>query len=495
MDRRKFIRNTACGTLGLMLGGLDVLNSLAAAGQRPNILFAIADDWAWPFASIVDEPGIETPAFDRVARNGVLFTNAFTAAPQCSPCRAATLTGRNIWEIQEAGTHFSLFPAGLQAYPDLLETAGYHVGYTGKGWAPGEWEKAGRPRNPAGNQYNQSIRGNVPAMGITPIDYAGNFELFLKDRPDDTPFCFWFGGYEPHRDYEYLSGRNKNGKDPSVVRVPGFLPDVQETRDDLADYFVEVEWFDTHLGRMLKKLHKMGELENTLVVVTGDNGMPFPRAKATLYDYGVHVPLAIMWPKAIPGGRVVDNLTTFIDFAPTFCEAAGVPVPPNMTGRSLLDMLQNPDAVDDREYILYGRERHACARRGNIGYPGRAIRTKDFLYIRNLKPDRWPAGDPESYGDIDASPSKTYMMENREAGGDLFDKAFGKRPAEELFKVSEDPYCLNDLAQDAAYADVKQKLKTLLETGLKEQGDPAMTGGPDFDDYPYFGTCLTDLTE
>lgn len=499
VDRRDFLNRAACGTLGILAGSaIQTANSPAAEARvkrrRPNIVFAISDDQSWPHAGAYGCKTTHTPGFDRVAREGILFQNAFCAAPQCSPCRASILTGRNIWQNEEAGTHASNFPRKLQVYTDLLEAAGYTIGSTGKTWGPGNWKITGWPRNPAGPSSNKfKVKGERP-KGVSGTDYAANFAAFLEQRPKDKPFCFWFGATEPHRSYEKGIGL-RSGKKLEDVVVPPFLPDTPEIRSDILDYCVEIEWFDKHLSRILALLEEAGERENTLVVVTSDNGMPFPRAKANLYEYGTHMPLAISWPARAKGGRVVDDLVSFIDFAPTFLEAAGLTAPDAMTGKSLLNVLTSEKSgrVDPtRDKVLTGRERHTHARPNNFAYPSRAIRTYEYLYIWNMKPDRWPAGDPglgEGYFDIDGSPTKQYMLENRtsDEGKRLFELAVGKRPAEELYDVRKDAGCINNLAQEPQYAGVRKDLRAQLERLLKEQGDPRVLGyGDIFESYPRY---------
>ena len=305
---------------------------------------------------------------------------------------------------EEAGTHGSVFPDTYPVFPDLLEAAGYAMGFTGKGWGPGDWQRGGWKRNPAGVAFSRATVDAKPADGINPRDYAADFVRFFEQIDDGKPFCFWYGGHEPHRRYEEGSGR-KAGKDLDRIEAPPFLPDTETVRSDIADYYVEVEWFDAQLAKMLSKLEAMGELDNTVVVVTGDNGMPFPRAKANLYDYGIRVPLAIRWSESIACGRHSEALVSFVDFAPTFLELAGAEIPASMTGRSLLPLLSGADDAEPQDYVVAGRERHTHARFDNLGYPARAIRTADYLYIWNMKPERWPAGDPgpddDWYHDID----------------------------------------------------------------------------------------------
>ena len=296
--------------------------------RRPNILLAISDDQSWRDAGAYGHRTLRTPAFDRIAREGTLFTHGYCPAPQCSPSRAALLTGRNIWQLEEAGTHDSLFPSQYDVYPELLKEVGYLIGYTGKPWGPGNWQVGGRSSNPAGEAYNQH-KLMPPTTGISNCDYAANFQAFLRDRSEAQPFCFWFGCREPHRPYERDSGILA-GKQVDLCDVPPFLPDVDLVRRDLLDYELEIEWFDDQLGQMVKVLEDLGELDNTLIVATSDNGLPFPRAKANLYEFGSRVPLAIRWGKV--SGKVVDGLVSLIDLAPTFLEAAGMGVHSGMTG-------------------------------------------------------------------------------------------------------------------------------------------------------------------
>jgi N-sulfoglucosamine sulfohydrolase len=484
LSRRTFLSASAAA-LGLAATGVQA----GAAARRPNILLAISDDQSFPHASAYGYRAVSTPAFDRIAREGALFMNGFCAAPQCSPCRAAMLTGRNIWQIEEAGTHASNFPAKFAVYPELLEQAGYHVGFTGKGWGPGNFKISGRTRNPAGEGYNRRKLA-PPARAMSGNDYAGNLEDFLAARPKDAPFCFWFGASEPHRDYDKGVGLRAGRRLEDVV-VPPFLPDTPEIRSDILDYCFEIEWFDQHLGRMIGMLEAAGELDNTLIIVTADNGMPFPYAKANLQEYGIHMPLAMRWGARMPGGRRIEDLVGFIDFAPTLLEAAGLPVPAAMTGRSLMNIIGSDRSgiVDpSRRHVLAGRERHTHARPDNVGYPARAIRTHDFLYIRNLKPDRWPAGDGPGYHDIDPSPAKSFLLENRhvESVRPFAELAVARRPLEELFDIRRDPGCLRNLAGEPEYAQVKQALWSVLEQELTRQGDPRMSGSEIFDSYPRY---------
>lgn len=465
------------------------LAQAAAPSGRPNILFCISDDQSYPHAGACGSPYFVTPGFDRVAGEGVLFRHAFVSAPSCAPSRASILTGQDFYRLREGSMNHTVWPSGVAGYPDILAAAGYHVGFTGKGWGPGNWQAAGRKEPPCGPAYNR-LRLTPPAKQLSDIDYAANFEEFLEQRPAGAPFCFWAGFSEPHREYEAGAG-SRHGKRIQDAPVPRFLPNVDMVRSDIADYAFEIEWFDRHLARMLEYLEKRRQLDNTIIVATADNGMPFPRAKGNLYDYGVRVPLAIRWGERIRPGRVLDDFVSFPDFAPTFLEAAHLPLTPAMTGRSLLPLLTSAafgHVGASRDFAVFGIERHFPGSRPNgAGYPSRGLRTESYLYIRNLAPERnpagdrpgpvWPSGDPVGgFGDVDGSPSKTCLWTNRQKYPELYQLAFGKRPAEELYDVRDDAENMKNLASNPKLNAVRKLLAARLDRYLIATADPRATG-------------------
>jgi len=479
LSRRSFIKNLSIGSAAIFCPGVFCQKE---ERKRPNILFALADDWSWPHAGFAGDTVVKTPTFDRLAQEGVVFENAFVTAPSCTPSRGSILTGQYHWRLEEGGNLWSSLPQKFDVYPDLLEQTGYYVGFTRKGWGPGRFEEGGRKRNPAGDRYS-------------------DFKDFMETRPENTPFCFWFGSKDPHRKYDLGSGV-KSGMKLEDVTVPSCFPDSEEIRSDICDYYWEVQRFDREVGELLQMLDQKGELENTIIVMSGDNGMPFPHCKSNLYDFGTHVPLVIRWGEKVKGGRVVSDFVSLADLAPTFLEAAGLEPTQDMTGKSLIDILKSNKSGQiepERDHVLTGKERHAWVRRNGLGYPQRAIRTKDHLYIRNFKPERWPAGDPDGgenndpkgpYGDIDDSPTKQYMMKHKNEPGltKLFELAFGKRPAEELYDLKKDPDQLNNVADKPEYATIKQKLGDQLLAELRTSNDPrVLHKGDKFDLFPYYG--------
>jgi arylsulfatase A-like enzyme len=463
---------------------LSLLVSACAPAPQPppNVVFAIADDWSWPHAGAYGDPVVRTPTFDRLADAGVLFEQAFISSPSCTPSRGAIVTGQHFWRLEAGAELWSYWPSKFAEYPALLAEAGYHVGSFRKGWGPGEHPD--QPENPAGPRY-------------------GTVEEFFAARPDSQPFCLWFGTSDPHRPYEPGSGVASGMNLDEIELLPHF-PDAPEVRSDVADYYWEVQRFDRELGALLDMLEAMGELDNTLVFVTSDNGMPFPRAKATVYDAGTRVPFVVSWPRRVPGGRRVTDLISTTDVAPTILEVVGLPVPPQMTGRSLVSLLTSSASgrvERSRDHVLVGKERHVPAQEAPVsgGYPMRAIRTDDFLYVRNFLPERWPVGTPhyrDAYienawlADTDNSPTKTYIWGLREAPGGkrYYDLSFGKRPAEELYDLRKDPGQLNNLAADPIYAATKSELSRRLMEALEAAGDPRVSGGAEsWETQPYLG--------
>ena len=470
----------------------------SSQGEKPNILFCIMDD-ASPHMSAYGYDWVNTPAFDRVADQGILFTNAYTPNAKCAPSRANIITGRNSWQLEAAANHVTNFPEKFKTFPEVLRENGYVTAKTGKGWAPGNPGTInGETRLLIGKSYKE-LKTKPWAKGMSGEDYAANFEQFLNETGADKPWFFWYGAREPHRRYEYGSGHRVRGKNiADIDSVPAFWPDNEIIRNDMLDYALEIEYADSHLGRMLKSLETRGLLDNTIVVFTSDHGMPFPRCKAQEYEYSNHVPLAIMWPKGIKNpGRIVEDMVSFIDFAPTFLEVAGIDFKASgmhsSPGTSLTDIFYSDKAGQvnpDRDAVLIGKERHDYSRPKNQGYPIRGIVSKDFLYLYNYDISLWPAVNPEiGYLDIDGSPTKTEILRQFRTGEEdkYWQWSMGKRKVnEEFYQISKDAECMQNLAAVPGFTDIKEKMKLRMETILKKQKDPRMFGHGDiFNTYKF----------
>jgi arylsulfatase A-like enzyme len=514
--------------------------TVAAEGGAPrwNILFIFADDWgryARPYAAIDGKPSlndvITTPHLDRLAREGVTFRHAFVNAPSCTPCRSSLLSGRYFFNTgRGAILRGAVWDDKIPSYPLLLRDAGYHLGKSYKVWSPGTpadapiggqthaYEKAGRAPNNFSEEATERVaKGLTVAAAREEIlgQVRGNFDAFLADRKPGQPWHYFFGPTTTHRKWIKGSGKALWGIDPDRLknRMPAFLPDVPEVREDVADYLGECQAVDAYVGVLRERLEAAGELERTLIVASGDHGMPgVPSGKCNLYDHGTAVALFARVPGG-RGGRVVDDFVCLPDLAPTFMAIGGVAPPAGLYGRSLLGILRTSASGQieaERTWVITGRERHVeDAREGYLPYPMRAFRTKDFVYIRNFRPDRTPMGDakkatdPEllasgaledntrlGYADMDASPTKAWLIAHRNDPQWKwhFEHAFGLRPGEELYDLRTDPDQVKNIAADPAYAKAREDLSARLMKRLTDARDPRVTGdGMTFERPPFTG--------
>lgn len=513
-----------------------MLISIASAEEKPpNIVFAFADDWGRYASAYAAENAdgvgsandvIATPFFDKVAEDGVLFRNAFVNSPSCTPCRSSLFSGQQFYRTgQGAILQGAIWDTEIPVWPLMLRDAGYHIGKVYKVWGPGEpanapfgmSEYSYEQPGPSFNSFSQFATklveegASVEEAKEVLLSHVGkNFDAFLEARPEGEPFCFYFGPTNVHRKWTRGSGKALWGLDPAALegKMPEFLPDVPAIREDFADYLGEAMAFDAGLGVLMDRLEKAGELSNTIIAVSGDHGAPgFPRGKCNLYDFGQAVALAISWGDQIKGGRVVDDFVNLPDLAPTFLEAAGITPPEVMTARSLVPLLKSEKSglIDpERTSVVTGRERHVAAARENfLPYPQRAIRTADHLFIVNFKPERWPMGTPFAEGevpdeealvedtfacfaDLDSSPTKAWMVLNRDSFPNEYELGFAKRPERELYILADDPDQVKNVAGQEAYAEIEDTLYAELMETLKATGDPrVLSDDPIFENAPY----------
>jgi N-sulfoglucosamine sulfohydrolase len=483
----------------LVIAVLAVGHGISKAEDLPNILFAIADDWSFGHAGVYGCEWVDTPAFDRISREGLRFDRAYTPNAKCAPARSILLTGRNSWQLEDAGNHMCIFPAKFKSYVEVLAANGYSVGTTGKGWGPGIAKTAdGRSRQMTGVPFNRH-KSPAPIQGISSNDYAANFQDFLDSCSDEQPWCFWFGALEPHRHYQYGVELSKSEKAlDNIPRVPAYWPDTDTIRTDMLDYAFEVQHFDNHLGRIITAIEAADQLDNTLIIVTSDHGMPFPRCKGQAYEHSNHIPMAAMWPNGISApGRVVTDYVKFTDVASTIIEAAGLEWSDTgmaaTSGKSLFDIFRSErsgQVTTYRNHVLIGKERHDIGRPEAGGYPIRGIVQDNWLYLRNYEPNRWPAGNPETgYLNCDGSPTKTVILNERRANPEdapHWDLCFGKRPSEELYDLTTDSDCVRNLAGQPRHRNRLLQYRQQMEAELRQQKDPRMAGrGHVFDEYPY----------
>ena len=452
-----------------------------ASTTHPNILFCLADDVSFPFWGAYGCNWVKTPNIDKLASQGILFMNAYTCNAKSGPSRSCILTGRNSWQLEEACNHFAFWPSQFVTFAEVMRENRYEVAKTGKGWAPGDPGKVnGKKRELIGKSYD-AIKLFPPTSEISDIDYAANFADFIDNRDKSSPFFFWFGSLEPHRFYEYGSGVNKGHyRLNDIDKIPQYWPECEETRNDMLDFAFELEHFDTHLGKMVEKLKKEGLLDNTIIVVTADNGMPFPRIKGQAYHSSNHLPMLVFWPNGIKRKGVKNkDFVNFIDLAPTFLEVAGIDGESKgmkkIEGKSLLSLIKSGKEKFDpsRDHVLVCKERHDIGRPNDEGYPIRGIVTDNFLYIYNFEPDRWPAGNPETgYLNCDGGAIKTQIIKDgRTYTHKFWSLNFGKRPQEELYDIVKDPDCMENLIFSKKWRKVADKLQKQMFDELISQGD------------------------
>lgn len=457
---------------------------------QPNFLLIITDDQSWEHTGFAGYPALKTPQFDRLAQEGIYFDNAYVSAPSCTASRSALLAGQHVWRLGPAALLWGEYPVTQVNYQKILAQHGYKTGYTGKGWGPGKAVDG----NPAGPPYNQIVSGAKPQF--SPMDHVANFRQFLEDRQPGQAFSFWISPTEPHRPFEHGIGISSGEIDASTITVPAFLPDTPEIRSELADYLYEIQYFDRELERILQLMQEFGVLDNTVIVYTSDNGMPFARAKSNNYMHGVRVPLAIRWGDAVPEHQRVTDFISLTDLAPTFLDLAGIPVPDDMTGKSLKPLLMagRSGRIDkQRNTVFSGFERHIVdARPADVGYPSRALHTDGYLYIRNLAPDRWPAGDPDQLADIDSgSQYKNRLLHTaaEDRSNFFWHLAAGKRPTEELYATDgENADITRNLADSPLHEEIRNRLRDRLQQEMQNTQDPWTLGrGALFNTYPYYG--------
>lgn len=464
--------------------------------KPPNILFLIADDAGIDF-SAYGSSYVNTPAFDRVAKEGILFNKAYTPNAKCAPSRSCILTGRNSWQLEAAANHWIYFPPQFKTFPEVLIENGYESGYTGKGYQPGfALTHDGKKRDLLIKSYD-TFRLQPPTKEISRIDYASNFKYFHQVTDQDKPWFFWVGFNEPHRAYEYGTGTSVGRKNAaSIKKVPGYLPDTDTVRNDLLDYAFEIEYMDKQVQKILDYLAASGELENTIIVYTSDHGMPFPRVKGNQYENSNHIPMAVMWKNGIKTtGRKVDDYISFIDLAPTFLQAAGItPTQSGMhpiAGNSLFTIFnsnKNGQVETARNFVLVGQERHDIGRPNDWGYPIRGLHKSGMLYLINYEPDRWPACNPETgYLNTDGGATKTFILNQRRSGVEkkFWRLCFGHRFAVELYDIKKDPDCIMNLAGEQKYKLIEESMKIELLSKLKSEGDYRMFGyGHIYENFP-----------
>ena len=429
----------------LALAKVDEKN---ADETRPNIILFIGDDISVNDFGCYGHPTIQTPNIDRLASQGVRFTNAYLTTSSCSPTRTSLITGR--WphntgapELHMANPHL----VDLPQFPNELRKAGYYTAQAGK------WHFNGDATKSFDTRHNSRPSGGEKWVQC------------LQDRPKSKPFFMWYAAYDAHRGWDQPLSAGPHG--PDDAHVPPYQVDGTETRNDLAHYYNEVHRFDMNIDRVVAELKRQGVYENTVIIVMADNGRPFPRDKTWLYDSGIKTPLIVHWPEKLRKSSLPTSLVSVIDLVPTILELANVACPPTVQGVSLVPLLLNPnDCV--RDFVFAEHNWHTQR------YHERMVRYGDFVYIRNNLPSLigFNIVHYNTYGKL--APAYSELVERWRAGDATAaqQQVMAKpRPEEMLFNVARDPHQLNNLADQPEYAAMLNALRATLRQWTEETGD------------------------
>lgn len=413
---------------------------LEEGAPPPNILVLIADDANWSDFGVYGNEAIRTPNIDGLAGDGLLVRRAFVTTSQCSPSRISMLTGKYPHATGAEDLHMPL-PEGALILPGLLQRHGYFTGSMKKQHYGGEVAER------QFQWYGERTSPDFPAF----LDAAG-----------DRPFFLWVGFTDPHRPFPAL-GDVEPPHDPAKVKVPPYLADTPASRADMARYYDAIARMDTDIGRFMAELESRGMVDNTLVIFLSDNGMPFPRAKATAYDEGIRTPLILSWPAVIRPGTTYDGLVSTLDLAPTLLELAGGGATAEMQGQSFAAMLRDP-TLPGRTYVFAERNWH------DTDEHIRALRSDRYKLILNAYTEL-PLGVTADLGE---SPSFRSLAERRrlgtltEAQAAIFE---APRPRIELYDLETDPWETENLAAADAHWERARELAAVLSAWMEETGD------------------------
>ena len=442
VDRNGFIL-TVFMAVGLACFSHAVENAPVVSASKPNIVFFIADDVSQEDFGCYGHPTIKTPHIDALAATGMRFDNAYLTTSSCSPSRCSIITGRYPHNTGAPELHVKLPDAQIR-FPELLRKAGYYTVLSGKNHMFGNKDRA----------FDRITKGGGPGK-------EEDWVKHVKDRPKEKPFFFWFASNDAHRDWQITDEAPVYNKEDVVV--PPYLVDTEVTRQDLAEYYHEVSRFDHYIGLVIAELKRQDVLGNTMIVIAADNGRPFPRCKARLYDSGIKTPWVVHYPEMIKSPSVSKSFISVIDLSATCLELAGVEKPPCIQGQSFVPILKNPQ-TSIRELLFSEQNWHVYKNHA------RMVRFGDFVYIKNNYPDqlnlssesdtKYPAGMElwKAHAAGTTAPQQQQVFAN-------------PCPSEELFKISKDLNQLSNLSNNPEYNKSLKQARELLAKWIEQTGD------------------------
>jgi arylsulfatase A-like enzyme len=460
---------------------LPPLAPLHAAEAKPNILLILSDDHSYPHVGCYGNADIKTPNLDRFAAEGLRFDRAYVTCPQCVPSRASIFTGRAPVAINMSRFSAPL-PRDIKTYPEALRAAGWFTGVAGR-----TYHMDGAPTSAESRAVFEKYKlatfpdrlDFVKQGGPNEVSFA-QFREFLDLKPADQPFFLQLCSNDPHRPLD-TAGPEKH--DPTKIKLPAHYPDTQLVREDFARYYDEIAHFDLFFADVLAELEKRGLAANTLVAFMGDNGCSQFRGKGTLNEFGIHVPLLVRWPGKVKPGSSTRELISGEDLAPTFLEAVGLPVPPEMTGKSFVKLLRG-QPFEGRQFVFAERGAHGSSLPGNSASfdLGRVVVTKTHKLIYNALGQL-----PYSPVDFAGDPFWKEVVQMHEAGklDSKLDRLYftTPRPMFELYDLEKDPGEFNNLAGQLEAVSLERELKAAMQEWMILQRDflplpVAPTSGP-----------------
>ncbi len=441
----------------------------AAAESKLNVLLILSDDHSFPHAGCYGNADIKTPNLDSFAAQGMRFDRAYVTCPQCVPSRASIFTGRS--PVAIGMSRFSApLPRDVKTYPEALRAAGWFSGVAGR-----TYHQEGAPTSAEARAVVEKYKlatfpdrlDFVKTAGGNDVSLA-QFREFLDLKPAEKPFFLQLCSNDPHRPLT-TSGAQKH--DPAKLRLPAHYPDTPAVRADFARYYDEIAHFDIFFGEVMAELEKRGLAANTIVGFMGDNGCSQFRGKGTLFEFGIHVPLLVRWPGKVKPGSVSSELISGEDIAPTFLEAAGLPVPPAMTGKSFVKLLRG-ESFEGRSFVFAERGAHGSSLPGNSASfdLGRVVVSKTHKLIYNALGDL-------PYRPVDFAGDAFWKeIEKQHEAGKLeprFEQLYfaSPRPMFELFDLEKDPGEANNLAGKPEAASDERELKAAMQEWMILQRD------------------------
>jgi arylsulfatase A-like enzyme len=404
---------------------------------RPNIIYIIADDISYDDFGCYGNKDVRTPNIDRIAKEGMRFTNAYLTTSSCSPSRTSIISGRYPHNTGSAELHTAL-PVEQIPFPLLLKNAGYYTVQAGKSHFG----------TPALRAFDTAYEGKEGGTGS-----EERWVKCLQERPKDKPIFAWFAALDAHRIWQ--ADKFGTPHNPENITVPPYLANTDATKRDIASYYNEISRFDYYIGEVEKELKRQGILHNTIMIIMADNGRPFPRCKTRLYDSGIKTPFIVKWDKGVAAGSVCNSLLSVVDIAPTLTELAGLKPLKQFQGKSFSKLFKNPKE-EFRQYVYAEHNWH------DYEAHERMIRSQNFLYILNSRPNLPNHGPADSNN----SPSFDDLKKLRDSGKlsaaqqDLF---MQPRPNEELYNCNTDPMQLHNIASVPSNRETLKTLRKALE--------------------------------